>query len=131
MDSIKFEVNDIVELRVMHRIFREAKFCLEPDDLEVSASPIVAKLYLRLMDTLILSEEVLEGASARLKWNEWLTIDDTRAEWKVAIGRARMEERWEKWTYQKKFDYVSDLLTPFITTKENIDHFIKTVSKPT
>jgi hypothetical protein len=32
------------ELVAMQRVFREAKFCLEPDDEDISGSPIVAKL---------------------------------------------------------------------------------------
>ncbi|MFI4954841.1 MAG: hypothetical protein ACHP9Y_02900 [Gammaproteobacteria bacterium] len=129
MVSKDFEVSSLSELLVMHRIFREAKFCLEPDDTEISASPIVAKLYLRLMDALISSDAALNGESAQQRWNEWLTISESRAEWRVAIGRAKMEQEWSKWSYQEKSDYVSDLLSPFIITKENIDHFIEVVNQ--
>jgi hypothetical protein len=44
MDHI-FVVDDLGELLALQRVFREAKFCLEPDDVEISDSPVVARLF--------------------------------------------------------------------------------------
>ena len=49
MTTNSFVVNDIVELRVMQRVFREAKFCALADDDEISDSPIVNELFKRLL----------------------------------------------------------------------------------
>jgi len=49
------EVSDSTpsNLVALHRVFLEAKFCLEPDDIEVAESSAVAKLFAELTNVLI------------------------------------------------------------------------------
>ncbi|MDH5206521.1 MAG: hypothetical protein OEW36_12755, partial [Hylemonella sp.] len=52
----KFIVDDLGELLALQRVFREAKFCTEPDDTEISDSPVVARLYELVIATLVAKE---------------------------------------------------------------------------
>lgn len=63
--SNAFVVEDLGELLALQRVFREAKFCTEPDDVEVSDSPIVAKLFERLIATLVAQAVERDGEGAR------------------------------------------------------------------
>jgi len=130
MISEAFVVNDPSELLALQRVFREAKFCIEPDDLEISDSPIVSRMFQRLMDALIASEVEREGEHARQRWMQWLVIDESRDEWQAAIRRARAEDRWSKFSRDERISYVRLLLSPFTVSADAIDHFIHTVNQP-
>lgn len=123
MITNSFVVDDIVELRVMHRVFREAKFCTEADDLEISDSPIVARMFERLIATLLAQEVALEGEVARQSWMRWLAIDESRDEWAAAIRRARVEKQWPTFSNADRTNYVRVLLSPFTASSETIEKF--------
>ena len=92
----------------MHRVFREAKFCVEANDVEVSPSPIVAKLFERVMDAIIATEVKEQSEKARSSWERWLSMDDeNRAEWGAALSRARCEPNWQKFSGAKRREYVT------------------------
>jgi len=123
MTTNSFVVDDIVELRVMHRVFREAKFCTEADDLEISDSPIVARMFARLIATLMAQEVALEGEVARQSWMRWLAIDESRDEWAAAIRRARVEKQWLTFSNTDRTNYVRVLLSPFTASPDTIEKF--------
>lgn len=126
-----FVVDDPNELLALQRVFREAKFCTEPDDLEISDSPIVAGLFQRLMDALIASEMARDGERARQRWMQWLAIDESRDEWQAAIRRARAEDRWPDFSNDERISYVELLLSPFTLSTDLVDRFIHTVNDRT
>ncbi len=70
MTSNAFLVTDLTDLRVLQRVFREAKFCPIPDDLEISDSPWVARLFCQLMDALIAADVAKNGEEQRERWNK-------------------------------------------------------------
>lgn len=129
MNTNSFVVDDLVELRVMQRVFREAKFCTEADDLEISDSPIVARMFERLIATLMAQEVALEGEVARQSWMRWLAIDESRDEWAAAIRRARVEKQWLTFSNTDRTDYVRVLLSPFTASPETIEKFVRAVNQ--
>lgn len=114
----------------MHRVFREAKFCVEADDVEVSPSPIVAKLFERVMDAIIATQVEEEGEKAHAAWERWLNMDDeNRDEWSAALSRARREPNWQKFSEAKRREYVTVLFAPFKLSSEKMDRFISQIAE--
>jgi hypothetical protein len=129
MTSNTFIVDDLVELRVMHRVFREAKFCTEADDLEISDSPIVARMFERLIKTLVARSVERDGEVAAKQWERWLAIDESRDEWAAAIRRATLEKQWLTFASTDREDYVKVLLSPFTLSPETIEKFVRAVNQ--
>lgn len=129
MTTNSFVVDDIVELRVLQRVFREAKFCTEADDLEISDSPIAARMFERLIATLMAQAVVLDGERARLSWMRWLAIDESRDEWVASIRRATLEKEWLTFSSADRTEYVRILLSPFSTPPETIEKFVAAVNQ--
>ena len=123
-----FSVADYAELLAMQRVFREAKFCGEPDDEEVAASPIVAGLFRRLMEALIAADIERYGTRGKQRWDEWLTIDASRQEWCAALARAKKQSGWKNWNDAARASYVADLLAPFIVSDDRLREFLVAVS---
>ncbi|WCM94561.1 hypothetical protein M5C99_07615 [Acidovorax sp. NCPPB 2350] len=128
--SHAFVVDDPGELLALQRVFREAKFCTEPDDVEVSDSPVVAKMFERLVSTLVAHEIERDGEAARQRWTRWLEIDESRDEWDAAIRRARTDARWTSFSIEERNEHVRLLLSPFTSTQEVVDRFILAVNQP-
>jgi hypothetical protein len=128
MTSRPFIVDDIRELRAMQRIFREAKFCAEADDDEVSESPVVAELFERLMTALIDAEVDISGDFARNKWGSWLLMADrSRNEWSAALGRVRKNRMWQSWKDDEKKAYARLIFSPFVLSEEMVECFLREV----
>lgn len=127
--SNAFVVDDLGELLALQRVFREAKFCTEPDDVEVSDSPVVAKLFERLIATLVAHEVERDGENARQRWAQWLAIDESRDEWDAAIRRARSDARWVTFLTDERIEYVRLLLSPFTLSPEVVDRFVLAVNQ--
>ncbi len=122
-------VDNFVELNALQRVFREAKFCTQPDDDEVSASPIVAMLFEKLMATLIEVEVEEYGEDMRERWVKWLAIDEPRDEWYAAIRRARANIGWANYSFDEREKYARLLLSPFTMTPDRVAKFILAVNQ--
>jgi hypothetical protein len=127
--SNAFVVDDLGELLALQRVFREAKFCTEPDDVEVCDSPLVAKLFERLVAALVAREVERDGEDARRRWVQWLAIDESRDEWNAAIRRARTDVRWATFSMGERIQYVRLLLSPFTLAPEVVDRFMSAVNQ--
>lgn len=127
--SKTFVVNDLAELLALQRVFREAKFCIEPDDVEVADSPVVARMFERLIEVLVANDVERGGEDARLRWAQWLAIDESRDEWAAAIRRASADARWATFSADERTEYVSLLLSPFTLTPELINRFVSFVDQ--
>jgi len=125
-----FVVDDLSELLALQRVFREAKFCREPDDVEVSDSPLVANLFGRLISVLLAQEVERDGEEARQRWTRWLAIDETRDEWDAAIRRVRADARWPAFSVNERIEYVRLLLSPFTLGPGMVERFIAAASQP-
>lgn len=120
-------VADLNELLALHRVFREAKFCTEPDDIEVSNSPIVARLFRQLLDAVVAAEVERDGESARKKWEQWLALDESRDEWIAGVDRAKRENAWAGFSEEERRAYVTLLMSPFVLGENVMDRFIAAV----
>lgn len=129
MTSSKFIIGEYYELLALHRALLEAKFCEEPNDLDVSASPIVAMLHKKLLRSLISIEIERKGKTAQDNWDDWLEIGPKRREWKVGLQRARNERLWREWGYKDKQKYIFDLLSPFKVDDNLVGRFISQVEQ--
>jgi len=127
MTSSVFSVCDYYELLALHRALLEAKFCDEPNDNDVSGSPIVASLHRQLVEALVEAESERKGVEARSAWTKWLALSSGRREWKVALGRARSEPQWNGWTEKDRLSYARALLSPFSVSDELLAEFIRCV----
>lgn len=127
----QFVVDDIGELLALQRVFREAKFCTEPDDVEVCDSPVVARMFERLITTLMERDIELGGDAAESRWARWLAIDDSRDEWAAAIRRARADARWATFSSEEQAEYVRLLLSPFVMSPDTLDKFVLAVNQAT
>ena len=76
------------------------------------------------MEAVISVEVDRYGEEARQRWTDWLTIADSRCEWKAAVKRAKMEPEWVGWVEAQRRDYVDDLLSPFILSPDLITKFV-------
>ena len=129
MTSKPFMVADLNELLALHRVFREAKFCTEPDDTEISDSPIVERLFRQLMEAIVAAEVEREGESARQKWKQWLAIDESRDEWSAGVMRATRETAWSAFSEKERREYVSLLMCPFVLDEDVMKRFIAAVGE--
>lgn len=129
MTTKPFVVADRVELLALHRVFREAKFNPEPDDTEISDSPIVAKLFHQLIDAIVAADVERDGESARQKWGQWLSIDEFRDEWSAGVARARREITWPAFSEEERREYVTVLMSPFFLNEDATKRFIAAVEK--
>lgn len=129
MSAKPFTVSNLHELRVMQRVFREAKFCVESDDDEISSSPVVAKLFTQLIDALISTQVEVEGEGARERWTKWLDMSDmSRSEWTAALNRAKSDIHWPNRSDEERMEYSKILLSPFVLSEERLRDFIESVS---
>lgn len=124
MTSKVFNVSDYYDLLALHRALLESKFCDEPNDMDVSASPIIAKLHKQLLKVLIEIEVEKKGEDSRVSWAEWLKIDSERREWQQALKRARHESLWQEWDVNTKKNYIYNLLSPFHLDDVQVCDFI-------
>ena len=129
MTNNVFIVDNLKDLRVLQRIFREAKFSKDADDLEISPSPLVASLFQKLMDALIAEDILQNGQDAGTRWHEWLEINDSRDEWEAALNRAKNSPYWYTFTEAERIDFVITIFSPFIISSDLIQRFIFLVNE--
>jgi hypothetical protein len=125
MSSRKLTIDNKYELLALHRGLMEARFCPEPNDMDVSGSPILAALHRRLMDVLLALEP--HDSATSLQWKSWLQMDVERRHWGIALGRARNSTWWKKLTIEERKQAALDLLAPFSVTDELIELFLQSV----
>lgn len=126
-----FNVDSSPELYALHRVFREAKFSVEPDDEEIADSPQVNAMFLRVMDAIIEQSVKEDGETARQRWATWLAIDKSRDEWGASVLRARQVKNWAEMNSQEKNRKVQDILCPFTCSPRLLAEFIAQVDADT
>ncbi len=108
------------ELLALHRALLEARFCDVPNDPDVSASPILASIHARVIETLIQTASPEKATS----WKHWLAISQSRREWRVAVQRAADHSRWGRFTLAEKLEMARTLLTPFDIAESDLVGFV-------
>jgi len=125
----KFIVDDLGELLALQRVFREAKFCTEPDDTEISDSPVVARLYELVIATLVAKELEIGREDAGVRWREWLRTSELRDEWHAAMRRAKADGRWRSFSAGEQIEHAKLLLSPFVLSRDDIEKFVSEVNR--
>jgi len=122
-----FKVENLPEIYALHRVFREAKFSMEPYDDEIADSPLVNAMFLRVMDAIIDQSVQEDGDIARERWATWLAIDASRDEWQAALLRATKIANWSAMTSEEKGSRAQDILCPFACSPELLAEFVAQV----
>lgn len=116
------------ELRALQRVFREAKFCPEAGDDEITNSPIVAAMFARLMDALIATESAREGSRAKERWETWLEMDNPlREEWSAVRRRIEKNIQWPRLGAEEKQAHIKLLFQPFRISDERVKELIEQI----
>lgn len=113
-----FKVESTPEIYALHRVFREAKFSIEPHDDEIADSPLVNAMFLRVMEAIVEQSVQEDGGIARERWAAWLAIDASRDEWHSALRRATKVASWSAMTPHEKCSRARDILCPFVCSPE-------------
>jgi hypothetical protein len=122
-----FVVDDPIELLALQQVFQEAKFSSDAVDADIAHSPVVSRLFERLVATLMSNDIDRGGDGAQARWAQWLLLDETRAEWAVAVRRASANAQWAALSPHQRAEYVQVLLSPFTLPPEGIDRFLRVV----
>lgn len=110
------------ELLALHRALLEAKFHGDPNDRDVAASPLVAKLASEVVAAL--RNEDPEG------WATWLRVGPERREWHCAIAAARRWSPWSGLDRETKLAWARTLLAPFEVDPHRVERFVDAVDAP-
>lgn len=127
MNDESLQIENYYELRVAHKMMMEARFCLEPIDLEVPVSPVAAGLHERIIQKLMAIEVEKEGPESKIVWDEWLEISADYREWEVSMERAKHDSRWLSWNATEQRFYTMTLLSPFEVSEYLIAKFVREV----
>ena len=97
MCEIKLEIKDYYVLLNLHKALLEAKFHLEPDNVLVCSSPIIANLCDEIVDLL----EKMRGMSDKKRigeWDNWRMLATQDFFRERAISNAVLDDRWlDRW----------------------------------
>lgn len=124
MSNGRFETNDLSELRALQRVFREAKFSLDPDDSELSTSPVVNAMFCRVMEELVAAQSE-EDPAAEERWNAWLRLSSNRDEWIASVKRAAMLPHWLNFNASTKLKMMKEVICPFNASESQIQELIE------
>lgn len=119
-----FSINNYYELMALHRVIMEAKFSIDPNDLEIQRSPMVANIANQVVEALIEMEVSKEGESSRSKWQEWRRFSTDRREYKIIQTKIKAEALWKTWSLDDQKTYVKDLISPLQISDELISKLI-------
>ncbi len=119
-----FSIDNYYELMALHRVIMEAKFSIDPNDLEIQLSPMVAKIADQVVEVLIEMEVIKEGESSRLKWQEWREISPDRREYQIVQTKIKSEVLWKTWSFNEQKTYVRNLFSPFQISDELISELV-------
>ena len=128
MDKIKLEIEDYYVLLNLHKALLEAKFHENPDNILVSASPIIADLCNELVDILSKKDElkdvkILVNGIVGENWKQNHFIEKEQSK------NALLYHRWLEMKEEDKVKYAKNLLSPFKATDEELKKFIEEVDE--
>ena len=126
MKEIKIEIRDYYVILNLHRALLEAKFHINPDNINVSFSPIVADFCNELVDALTLIDEEKDKKNVG-KWDNWRMLKNQSFYRDRALKNAISDNRWRKIDKEEKVNITRNLLSPFKATDEEIESFIRDV----
>lgn len=126
MEEIKIEIKDYYVILNLHKALLEAKFHLNPDNVNVSFSPIVADFCNQLVDVLTIIDEEKDKKNVG-KWDNWRMLKNQSFYRDRALKNAISDNRWRKRNKEEKVKITRNLLSPFKATDEELESFIRDV----
>ncbi|WP_349943816.1 hypothetical protein ABFV83_10955 [Lacrimispora sp. BS-2] len=121
MGDIQFVIHDYYDMLNLHKALLEAKFHESPDNVYVSGSPIVAKLYNELLDRLAECEAKKKGKE---NWTEWRKIKNQNFYKERAIDNIIHFSQWRTSDCQQKVDLIYNYFSPFNYTEDELSNLI-------
>jgi hypothetical protein len=120
------------ELPAMMAVLVQGKFCPEPEDEAVAASPIVARIARRLGDAAIKSQISRFGESMAAHHERWRDFAEHRAEWSFAVSHARkfFAPAWHAWSPERQIEVIDDLVAPFSMGAATREVFVEAFLAP-
>lgn len=128
MNEIKLEISDYYVLLNLHKALLEAKFHLNPDNILVCSSPVIANLCNELVDMLAKMDEKKDEGNIG-KWDGWRKLENQSFYKERAVKNAVLNDRWLEMSDEEKWRITISLLSPFKATDEQIISFIKEVDE--
>lgn len=128
MNEIKLEIKDYYILLNLHKALLEAKFHMDPDNIEVCYSPIIADLCNELVDLLIKLDGIKDEKNIAA-WEDWRNIATKSFFRERAVKNAALYKGWLEKDEEEKVRSAKILLSPFKATEEEIKAFIEDVDK--
>jgi hypothetical protein len=122
-----FKVESAPEIYALYRVFREAKFSVEPYDDEIADSPLVNAMFLRVVEAIVEQSVKEDDHTAKERWARWLAIDASRDEWYAALRRAAKVANWSAMGLQEKSSRAQDILCPFACSPDLLAEFVAEV----
>lgn len=117
------KIDDRTELMALIRALIESKFCEDPSDDEVAASPLVSAICQRAV-------ECLAQDGKMKKRMDWLKVEPGDMRWKQAISRAvKARDFWKKASQEEKSELARILLSPFSVADASWTKFIVEVDQ--
>jgi hypothetical protein len=123
-----FSIDNYYELMALHRVIMEAKFSIDPNDLEIQRSPMVANIANQVVEALIDMEVSKEGESSRSKWQEWRKFSPDRREYKIVQAKIKSEALWKTWSFDEQKTYIKDLVSPLQISDELVSQLISSAT---
>ena len=119
--EMNLELTDKYEVLTLHRIFFEAKYNSDPEDMDVQASPIGAAIYDRIFDLLIQLSDDDEAD----RWRSWRSLEQHTK--RIPNLKQRIElihsSNWPD-TETEKRDFVLALCSPLLPNDTHVADLI-------
>lgn len=111
-------ISSYYDLLALHRVILEAKFNPNPNDSDISASPIVSRIANEIVSKLIVQGEEKSKYIGVKKWQVWRKIDPARREWTIALQRASERRDWDQSSHLEQSNLIRNILAPFEITED-------------
>jgi hypothetical protein len=130
--TMAFVVAEDHELHALLKTLLEAKFNPDPQNPEVSASPVVAELCRRAVAAVVEAERAagrIDRAGRTIAW-----FRDVRGHSALEVVRRRIDETatlavWKEWTNERRRDFIRMLLSPFEADEEIVNELLEAATR--
>ncbi len=116
-------IDDYYELLALHKGLMEARFSESPNNFYVAGSPLLADLHRKVIVAMTTMEA--ESGQDPHCWDQWLLMDDTRREWRLALNNANLDSSWSQLGSTEKEERARSYLAPFVVSDELLKHFLR------
>lgn len=123
----KIEIKDYFLILNLHKALLEAKFHINPDNIEVAFSPVIANLCNELVDALTKIDEEKDNKNIG-RWQNWRKLENKQFYRERAMKNAMLCDEWNTMEDDKKIKIAKNLLSPFIATEKELEVFVEDIN---